>query len=94
MIFRRGNDYKWFLIIVFQNALMALKTPPLHGKCYFKFPFFHLSLGEPFKNYLADFARKGGGGWYPPFPLSFFEHNDCLLRGEGVPPNSVKEKIR
>ena len=28
------------------------------------------------------------------FPLSFFEHNDCPLRGGGVPPNSVKEKIR
>ena len=36
---------------------------------------------EPFKDYLADFARKGGGE--PPFPLSFFEHND-----------SVKEKNR
>ena len=24
--------------------------------------------------------------------LSFFEHNDFPLRGEGVPPNSVKEK--
>ena len=53
-------------------------------------------LREPFKNYLADFFTwKGGCGWgYPPFPLSFFGHNDFPLRGVGVPPNSVKEKIR
>ena len=40
-------------------------------------------LREPVKNVLADFARLGGGGT-PPFPLSFFEHNDCPLRG-GTP---------
>ena len=27
---------------------------------------------------------------YPPFPLSFFEHIDCPLRGGGT-PNSAKE---
>ena len=35
-----GNDSKWFLIkIIFQNRYMALETPPLHGKCHLKFPF-------------------------------------------------------
>ena len=39
-----GNDSKWFLTkIIFQNRYMALETPsrppPLHGKCYLKFPF-------------------------------------------------------
>ena len=38
------------------------------------------------KNYLADF--------FPPIPLSFFGNNDFPLRGGGVPPNSIKEKIR
>ena len=54
-----------------------------------------LALREPVKNVLADFARKGGRGC-PPIPLrkkSFFFHTDFPLRG-GVPPNSVKEKIR
>ena len=45
---------------------------------------------EPFKDYLADFARKGGGE--PPFPLSFFEHNDCPLRGRGYPPIPLRKK--
>ena len=53
---------------------------------------------EPFKNYLADFVRLGGGE-YPPFSLSFFEHNDCPLRGEGEYPlnsameNSAKKQV-
>ena len=34
---------------------------------------------------LSGFCPLRVGG-YPPFPLTFFEHNDCLLRGEGVPP--------
>ena len=42
-------------------------------------------IREPFKNILADFARLGGGG-YPPFLLSFLEHNDCPLRGGGGYP--------
>ena len=36
---------------------------------------------------LSGFCPLRGGE--PPFPLSFFEHNDCLLRGGGVPPNSA-----
>ena len=51
-----------------------------------------LILRGAFKNYVRIFSVKGGG--VPPFPLSFFEHNDFPLRGGGVPPNSVKEKIR
>ena len=39
---------------------------------------------------LSGFFPLRGG--YPPFPLSFFGHNDFPLRGGGVPPNSVKEK--
>ena len=31
---------------------------------------------------------------YPPFPLRVFGQDDFPLRGGGVPPNSVKEKIR
>ena len=38
-----------------------------------------IRLREAVKNYLADFFVKGGG--YPPFPLSFFEHNDFPLKG-------------
>ena len=39
-----GNDSKWFLTkIIFQNRYVALetpwRTPPLHGKCHLKFPF-------------------------------------------------------
>ena len=34
----------------------------------------------------SGFCPLRGGGGYPPFPLSFFEHNDCPLRGEGPPP--------
>ena len=41
---------------------------------------------------LSGFFPLRGG--YPPFPLNFFEHNDFPLRGGGVLPNSVKEKIR
>ena len=41
-----------------------------------------MSVREAVKNALADFARYGGGGT-PPCPLSFFEHTDCPLRGEG-----------
>ena len=48
-------------------------------------------LREAFKNVLADFARYGGG--YPPFPLSFFEHNDCPLRGGVYPPIPLRKKI-
>ena len=45
---------------------------------------------ETFKNVLADFSVKGGGG-SSPFPLRVFWQNDFPLRG-GVPPNSAKEK--
>ena len=41
--------------------------------------------------------QKRFDGFCPLSPLSFFEHNDCLLRGGGrgdVPPKSVKQKIR
>ena len=48
------------------------------------------SKGNLSKTFQRILPVKGGG--VPPFPLSFFEHNDCPLRG-GVPPNSVKEKI-
>ena len=41
----------------------------------------------------GDFLLRGGGG-YPLIPLSFFGHNDFPLRGGGITPNSVKEKIR
>ena len=51
----------------------------------YKFP-----IRDAVKNYF--FSVKGGG--YPPFPLSFFGHNDTPVWGGGVPPNSVKEKIR
>ena len=47
-----------------------------------------------FQKCFSGFCPLRGGG-YSPFPLSFFEHNDCPLRGwGGVPPLSVKEKIR
>ena len=33
------------------------------------------------------------GGGYPPCPLSFFEHNDCPLRGgRGYPPILLRKK--
>ena len=59
-----------------------------------------LALSEPHQipskgthqKLLSGFCPLRGG--VPPFPLSFFEHNDCPLRGGGVPPDSVKEKIR
>ena len=40
---------------------------------------------------LSGFYPLRGRGVYPPFLLSFFEHNDCPLRGGGVPPKSAKE---
>ena len=49
-----------------------------------------LLLGEPVKNYLADFFSVKGGG-YPPFPLRVFRQDDFPLRVEGVPPSSAKE---
>ena len=49
---------------------------------------FSIILGSPSKTTKRIFSVKGGG--YPPFPLSFFEHNDFPLREA---PNSVKEKI-
>ena len=49
------------------------------------------ALGKLSKTTYWIFPLRGG---VPPFPLSFFEHNDCPLRGGGVPPKSVKEKIR
>ena len=48
------------------------------------------SISEPFKNYLADFFRLGGG--YPPFPVSFFGHNDFPLRGGEYPPIPLRKK--
>ena len=41
-------------------------------------------LGKPSKTTWQIFSVKGGGA-YPPFPLSFFEHNDFPLRGRGNP---------
>ena len=35
-------------------------------------------LGKNFPEKLSGLSVKGGG--YPPFPLNFFEHNDCLIR--------------
>ena len=46
-----------------------------------------------FQKLLSGFFPLRGGG-YPPFPLRVFGQDDFPLRGEGVPPNSVKEKIR
>ena len=46
---------------------------------------------EPFKNYLADFARKGG---VPPLSAKLFLTQRLSVKGGGVSPNSVKEKIR
>ena len=38
-------------------------------------------LGEPSKTTQRTFSVKGGwGSGVPPFPLSFFEHNDCITR--------------
>ena len=34
---------------------------------------------------LAWVLREAFKNYYPPFPLSFFEHNDCPLRGGGTP---------
>ena len=43
-----------------------------------------------FQKLLSGFFPLRGG--YPPFPLSFFEHNDCPLRGVGVyPPNPLRK---
>ena len=50
-----------------------------------------LGKGSCQKRFSGFCPLRGG---YPPCPLSFFEHTDCPLRGGGVPPNSVKEKIR
>ena len=44
------------------------------------------SLSKTFKRILPV---KGGG--VPPFPLSFFEHNDYPLRG-GYPPCPLRKK--
>ena len=44
-----------------------------------------------FQKLLSGFCPLRGGG-YLPFPLSFFEHNDCPLRG-GVPPVPLRKKI-
>ena len=38
-----------------------------------------------FQKRFSGFCPLTGGG-YPPFPLSFFEHNDCPLRGGGGTP--------
>ena len=40
-------------------------------------------LRDAVKKLLSGFFPLRGGG-YPPFPLSFFGHNDFLLRGVGV----------
>ena len=53
--------------------------------------FIHYDPRDVGKKYLADFFPLRGG--YPPFPLTFFEHNDFPLRGGGVPPHFVQEKI-
>ena len=55
--------------------------------CLFKYA----SKGTCQKRFSGFFPLRGGG--YPPFSLRVFGHNDFPLRG-GVPPNSVKEKIR
>ena len=46
---------------------------------------FKTQLREAFKNYLADFFPLTVVGGYPPFPLSFFEHNGFPLRGGCFP---------
>ena len=38
-----------FKKIIFQNRYVALETPPLHGKCHLKFPFW-LSAHFPYAN--------------------------------------------
>ena len=50
-------------------------------------PLFILCWGSCQKRFSGFFPLRGGG--YPLFPLSFFEHNDFLLRGGVYPPNSV-----
>ena len=52
--------------------------------------FFTTPLRDAVKNYLAIFSVQGGGV-PPPFPLSFFGHNDFLLRG-GYPPIPLRKK--
>ena len=49
------DGFKHFFL---QNTLMARETPPLHGKCYFKFPFWlfePLPLQSPcYKRFAAE----------------------------------------
>ena len=80
--------------------LASSSSPPLLHLFSLSTPFLYLSppLQPPPKGTcqkrFSGFCPLRGGGGVPPFPLSFFEHNDCLLRGGGIPPKSVKEKIR
>ena len=77
-----GSKFKCFVILILTSiAVLSLHNPHSMSQ-----------LGNLSKTFLRIFSVKGGGT--PPFPLSFFEHNDCPLRGGGLPPNSVKEKIR
>ena len=48
------------------------------------------SLGKLSKTFKRIFSVKGGGD--PPFPLSFFEHNDFPLRGGEYPPIPLRKK--
>ena len=41
---------------------------------------------------LSGFFPLRGGGGYPPFPLSFFAHNDFPLRGGMYPPIPLRKK--
>ena len=80
----RPKKYLHFLLLLVPS--LPLSTHIVVGK------YLEQVCKETCQKILKGFFPLGGG--YPPFPLSFFEHNVCPLRGGGLPPNSGKEKIR
>ena len=57
-------------------------------RCQVEERVFIQTIRGAFKNYFCLLR----GGLFPPFPLSFFEYNDCPLRGGGGPQIPLKSR--
>ena len=73
-----------------------LITLPFPNNTFYSTPFKEGCKGT-FQKRFSGFCPLRGGGGYPPIPLrkkTFFFSHWFSVKGGGVPPNSVKEKIR
>ena len=89
----------YFLLFIFYQSLFSIAIILISQLLYkakvsltlCDCSFFLLVKGR-FQKRFSGFCPLRGGGT-PPCPLSFFEHNDCPLRGgRGYPPIPLRKK--